>query len=94
MDISKYNKADVLRVLYNNANVVGMGVFSAKRGDMTKEQAEELLKEETYFGYVCGRVLKVDLSTNDLNTRLYNRDNGYNAAECAVLALDTHENYK
>lgn len=33
-----------------------------------------------YFDYLKGRVMKVDLSGDDLNTTLYNRDNGEGAA--------------
>lgn len=39
-----------------------------------------------YFDYLKGRVMKVDLSKDELDTRLYNRDNGPNAAEDAIFA--------
>lgn len=88
MDISKYAKADVLRVLYNNARVMGMGYLPFRPGDLTKEEAEKLLEENTYFDYLYGRVMKVDLSSDKIKTALYNRDNGKDAAEKAIATLD------
>jgi hypothetical protein len=38
MDISKFDKADVLRLLYNNAKPLGMGFLDDTPEDMTKEQ--------------------------------------------------------
>lgn len=87
MDISKMNKADVLRTLYNAAKPQGLGMLSYKPEDMTKDEAEELLKNGTYFDYLYGRVMKVDLSKDDLFLGLYNRDNGYNAGENALSHL-------
>ena len=91
MDISKFDKADVLRLLYNNAQVLGMGILQARDGDMTHEEASELLRTETYFDYVHGRVMKVDLSGDNLDTGLYNRDNGQGAAERALAPLSRKE---
>jgi len=95
MDISKYNKADVLRVLYNRSKVQGMGIFNAQFGDMSKEEAEAIIQSgisewavNLYFDYLFGRVMKVDLSKDELDTRLYNRDNGPGAAEKAIAVLE------
>ena len=89
MDISKYAKDDVLRVLYDNARTQGMGLFHYMPGNnMTKAEALECLKNGTYFDYLKGRVMKVDLSKDELDTRLYNRDNGVDAAEKAIKTLD------
>lgn len=75
MDISKLDKAEVLRVLYNNAKPLGYGVFHYKPFDMTIEEARELLKDQTNFDYVGGRVLKIHLDGSEMRTDLYNRDN-------------------
>jgi len=88
MDISKYDKADVLRVLYDNARCQGLGFLHFVPGTLTKEEATELLKNQTYFDYLKGRVMKVDLSKDELETRLYNRDNGPDTAEWAIKTLD------
>lgn len=84
MDISHLNKADVLAALYNASKVQGLGFLQAVSGDMKKEQAENLLEQTTYFDYLQGRVMKVDLSGNDLNPWLYDRDNGEGAAQRAL----------
>jgi len=90
MDISKYDKADVLRVLYNYARPKGLGFLHHTKEKMTKEQAQEMLDSgKTYFDYVGGRVMKIDLSTNELWTGLYNRDNGPQSAEYAINTLET-----
>lgn len=89
MDISKYDKAEVLRVLYDNAQPQGMGMLHFKSGNMSREEARSWLKHGTYFDYLSGRVMKVDLSGNELDTRLYNRDNGPDAAEKAIESLST-----
>jgi hypothetical protein len=88
MDISKFDKADVLRLLYNNAKPLGMGFLDDTPEDMTKAQAQELLDAgQTNFDYLYGRAMKIDLSGDELRTDLYNRDNGQYAAECALLCL-------
>ena len=43
IDISKYNKADVLRVLYNNAEPQGMGFIRYEPADMSLEEATEYI---------------------------------------------------
>lgn len=85
MNIAKLNKAGVLAALYNNARVQGLGVFQAKSGDMTIKEAQKILNSgQTDFDYLYGRVMKVDLSNDELDTWLYNRDNGDGAAEKAI----------
>jgi hypothetical protein len=48
---------------------------------MTEDEANELLKHQTYFDYLKSRVMKIDLSGNDkdIDFRLYDRDNGEGA---------------
>ncbi len=88
MNISKLNKAKVLVALYNRAKPQGMGFIQYTPEGMTESQAQELLNSgQTYFDYVGGRVMKIDLSKDELRTSLYNRDNGENAAEDAIAAL-------
>lgn len=81
------NKAEVLAALYNNAKPLGLGFLQNNSTPMAKEEAEALLKEQTYFDYLNGRVLKVDLSGDYLDPWLYNRDNGQGVAERIVKSL-------
>lgn len=85
--IPKGKKAAVLAALYNNSKVQGMGFLQAQPGEMSEQAAEDLLKDQTYFDYLHGKVMKVDLSTDELNPRLYDRDNGEGAALRAVQHL-------
>lgn len=88
MDISKLNKAKVLAALYNRAKTQGLGQLQDTPENMTQEEAQELLNSgQTYFDYHNGRVMKIDMSTDELRTDLYNRDNGDNAAEDAIMAI-------
>lgn len=81
-------KAKVLAALYNRSTPRGMGFLQAKPGDMTEAQAAELLKTQTYFDYLQGRVMKIDLDDDDnLYTGLYNRDLGHGAAEAVIESL-------
>jgi len=90
MDISHLNKADVLAALYNHSRPQGMGFLHYTPEDMTTEQAQKLLDDgHTYFDYLQGRVMKIDLRGDDLRTVLYNRDNGPNAAEKVIASLST-----
>jgi hypothetical protein len=81
----KGRKAKVLAVLYNNSQPLGMGMLHFTPEDMTEEQAQSLLDDgQTYFDYLKGRVMKVDLSKDDFTPRLYDRDNGEGAASRAI----------
>ena len=90
MNISKLDKAEVLVALYNNARPQGMGYLHYTPEDMTVEEARKILAnfeeqgQQSYFDYLKGRVMKIDLRGDDLFTALYNRDNGEGAAEQAL----------
>jgi len=78
------NKAEVLAKLYNASKPLGRGMLQYDPTPMTTEEAEELLKKFTYFDYLKGRVMKVDLSGLAFDPWLYDRDNGQGAAERAI----------
>ena len=88
IDISKLNKAEVLAALYNNSKQQGLG-FLCLRGNtgITKEECAELIKEQTYFDYLYGRVMKVAIGEDMLDPRDYDRDNGEGAAARALVSL-------
>lgn len=81
------DKAEVLAALYNNSQPLGMGFIHYTPEDMTKEEAAKILATQTSFDYLKGRVMKIDLDSDELHTHLYNRDNGENAAELALADL-------
>ena len=84
IDIKGLNKAEVLKELYNNSKVQGLGILHATGRDMTTEEAEEELKQGTYFDYLHGKVMKVDLSKDEFDERLYDRDNGQGKAQRVI----------
>ena len=80
IDISKKDKAEVLAALYNASKPVSRGWMQFNSMPMSVEEARILLERTSYFDYIKGRVIKVDLSGNELETWLYDRDNGDGAA--------------
>ena len=87
IDIRGIDKAQVLQALYNAARSVGRGILQYDPTPMTLEEARALLQRGTYFDYVHGRAMKVNLSGDELDPWLYDRDNGTGAAERAIAAL-------
>lgn len=84
VDISNKDKAEVLAALYNNSHPQGMGFLQYNPEPMTIEQARELLKNNTYFDYLAGRVMKISFESNTVHTWGYNRVNGNGAAERVI----------
>ncbi len=88
VDIKGLNKAEVLAALYNNSKPQGLGFLHFDAKDMTVAEAEEILKQTTDFDYLKGRVMKVNLSSDDsFEEWLYDRDNGNGAAEKVISGL-------
>jgi len=86
------DKAVVLAALYNASKPQGMGFLHYDPTPMSIKEAHELLEEGTYFDYFKGRVMKIDLSGDTLNTWGYDRDNGDGAAEKAInAAVQNHD---
>ena len=85
VDIKGLDKARVLKALYDHSHVQGLGfMHAAEEGTVTVESCAELLEKYTQFDYLHGRVLKVDLSGDEFDERLYDRDCGEGAAQKAV----------
>lgn len=104
IDVSDIKPAELLAALYNRSfvNPDGAGIFQAKEGDMTVEQAQEYLDGKVegdymgqplknngnrYFDYLNGRVMKVEINGETLRTWLYDRDLGQGAAQRIVDGL-------
>ena len=81
MNVPKELRAEMLAELYNNSKPLGMGFLHYTSELMDVEEAKKLLKESTYFDYLKGRVMKIDFIEEEIETWLYNRDNGDGAAE-------------
>jgi len=92
VNINGINKAELLAKLYNNSKPLGMEIVHYALENMTISEAEELLESQTYFDYLRGRVMKIELKNDELSTFLYNRDNGYDACERIVESLKKESN--
>ncbi len=84
IDISKMDKAEVLAKLYNHSQPLGTGFLHFTPEPMSVEEASELLAKQTRFDYLKGRVMKINLGSDTLDERLYDRDNGPGAAAYAL----------
>ena len=88
VDIKGLDKARVLKALYDHSHVQGSGFLQAvPDGVVTVEHCAGLLAKYSYFDYLHGRVLKVDLSGDEFDERLYDRDCGKGAAQRAVDSI-------
>lgn len=85
------DKAAVFAALYNGARAQGLGFLHYNPEVMTAEAARQRFGKAFgyfgYFDYVDGRVMKVDLSGDELDPWGYDRDNGHGAAEQIINAL-------
>ncbi|AYG07730.1 hypothetical protein D7M10_11795 [Pseudomonas fluorescens] len=88
MDIKGLDKAEVLAALFNASRQQGLGFLDTRGGvGMSADEAREILKETQHFDYLRGRVMKISLDGDELEPRLYDRDNGHGAAEQAIAHL-------
>ena len=89
VSIKNLPKASVLRALFNATHQQGMGFLNTRgASDMTPTAAQQLLDNgQTYFDYLFGRVMKVDLSNDAFEERLFDRDNYLGAAQDAITKL-------
>ena len=98
IDIKGLDKAEVLYALYHNSHAQGMSFLGLPRAEenFTLEHAQELIKESgydpegenrryrLYFDYVEGHVIKCDITNDEFDERLYDRDCGEGAAAKAI----------
>lgn len=89
VDIKGLPKEKVFAALYNNAKPQGLGFLHYDPKPMTYEEAKDILNSENnhYFDYFKGRVMKINISTDEIDERLYDRDNGEGACSRAIEEL-------
>lgn len=78
-------KDDVLVALWNASKCQGISFMDY--APLTAGQAYAEILKRKKFDYLNGKVLKVDLSGNEFDERLYDRDNGAGAAQKAIDEL-------
>ena len=87
IDLTGLDKGAVLAALYNASRPLGLGFLDYNPTPMTAKEGTDLLQHQTYFDYLKGRVMKIDLSDDTLNPWLYDRDNGQGAASHVIDTL-------
>jgi hypothetical protein len=90
VDISKVTKEQALAALYNASHPQGIGFINFVPGNMDTSEAKNIIEESgdnLYFDYLKGRVLKVDLSGNEFDPWLFDRDNFDGAAQKAISSI-------
>lgn len=87
IDISGLSKVDVLCALHDATSPQGMGFLHAVRGGASREAAEHQLSLSHYVDYFLGRPIKVNLTGDEFNEGLFDRDAGKGAAASAIAKL-------
>lgn len=89
IDIAGIEKATLVAALFNNSKPLGLGFFAAKSNTlMTAKDAQKYLdKGQKYFDYLEGRVMKIDVSGDEVDPWGYDRDNGPGAVNKVVEAI-------
>lgn len=90
IDIAGVNKGAILAALYNAAKPQGLGHLDSAGSppQLMNLSAQSILDNEGMeVEYLYGRPIKVDLSEDELDVRLYDRDHGQGAAFKAIKHL-------
>lgn len=96
ISIKGIDKARLLQALFNHSRQQGLGLLDEfGKAEMTYEHANNIITQHKNhpdrwplsFDYLHGRVMKVDLSGDELDSTLYDRDNGKGAAEAVVAVI-------
>lgn len=89
MNISGISKPALLAALFNASKQQGLGCLDGRGAhQMTEQEAAQIIDEQGMdFDYLRGRVMKISIDGDDLEARLFDRDNGPGAAERAIAHL-------
>jgi len=92
INISGLDKKELLRKLWENSQVASF--FTMNHMPPPKLNEKELTESVNgYVDYLCGRVIKCDLTGNMADPQMYDRDNGKGAFEKIVIELrDANKN--
>lgn len=85
--LNNVTREAALAALFNRAKPQGLGMLQYDKAHvMTEEEARFVLMNGNYVDYLEGRVIKVDFKNpEEIDTTLYDRDNGKAAGEAAVF---------
>ena len=85
--LNNVTREAALAALFNMAKPQGLGKLQYDKAHvMTEEEARFVFMNGDYVDYLEGRVIKVDFKNpEEIDTTLYDRDNGKDAGEAAVF---------
>ena len=85
--LNNVTREAALAALFNRAKPQGLGMLQYDKAHvMTENEARFVLMNGDYVDYLEGRVIKVDFKNpEEIDTTLYDRDNGKDAGEAAVF---------
>ena len=89
VNIKDLGKAEVLKTLWEHSHTQGMsflGLLGLENGVFTIEHARELVESNSclYFDYVDGHVIKCNITGDEFDESLYERDCGEGSALKAI----------
>ncbi len=93
VNIKDIPKNELLAALYNNSKPLGMGIIHFDPTPMSLDDAQNMIDDlknegrDLFFDYIKGRVVKVDITGDEMRTWSYNRDIGEGVAERIVESL-------
>lgn len=90
VDISGLDKAEVLKALYDASHPQGLSFLGLPLAGVTLEMCREAVTGREFgieFDYWHGHVLKVDITGDEFDPWLFDRDCGQGAASRAIAAL-------
>lgn len=89
INIKGLDKAKVLHALWHASKSQGLSFLGLPQGDFSLGMAEMEVKNNPnlYFDYVAGHVIKCDLSGDEFDDYLFDRDCGEGAASKAIEKL-------
>lgn len=87
VSIAGLDRVEVLMALYNASRPQGMGFMHYDPKPMSREDGERLLAKTKYFDYLQGRVMKVMIDGDEIDERLYDRDNGRGSVARVIESL-------
>lgn len=85
--LNNVTREAALAALFNRAKPQGLGTLQYDKDHvMTEKEARLVLMNGNYVDYLEGRVIKVDFKDpEEIDTTLYDRDNGKDAGEAAIF---------
>lgn len=91
VSIKGIDKAKVLVALWQHSHAQGLSFLGLR--ELTLFEAEEMINDRNkkgirlYFDYVNGHVIKCDITNDEFDESLYDRDCGSGAAQRAIDSL-------